>query len=257
MVCVTEMLRMVRQLKKSILLTDDAVGPSDMEISLATANAELHRVSQQLLLAKQDERQRIARELHDDVQQILVGLRMTMESSGKAPAALTLGDDIKTWISWVQRAIDHLHELTVALHEPGIGNDGLADELRAHVSGLTLPDGLAIELKLDPAVGRVAPAIELACLRIVQEGLANAVKHSKAGHLQVSLKKHEHELCVSIDDDGVGFDVPMARARALRAGSIGLVSMGERAALAGGRLEVHSTVGHGTHVRGLFSTHVS
>jgi len=221
---------------------------------LATANAELHRVYQQLVLAKETERRRIARELHDDVQQILVGLRMTMESSRRMPAALIFGDDIKTWISWVQRAIDHLHELTVTLHKPGIGNNGLASELRAHVSRLTLPDGQAIELELDPGVGRLAPEIELACLRIVQEGLANAVKHSKAGHLQVSLKKCEHELCVSIADDGVGFDVPIAQARALKAGSIGLLSMRERAALAGGRLEVYSAIGRGTHVRGLFRT---
>jgi signal transduction histidine kinase len=233
-----------------------ASGPSDTEISLATANAELHRVSQQLVLAKENERKRIARELHDDVQQILVGLRMTMESSGKTPGALPFGDDIKTWISWVQRAIDHLHELTVTLHKPGIGNDGLASALRAHVSRLILSDGQAIELELDPGVGRLAPEIEFACFRIVQEGVANAIKHSKAGQVQVSLKRCDHELCVSIADDGVGFDVPIARARALKAGSIGLLSMRERAALAGGRLEVHSALGQGTHVRGLFRTRI-
>jgi signal transduction histidine kinase len=236
------------------VLNGRGVVPSDTECQLATARAELRRLSRQLAVAQENERSRIARELHDDVQQILVGLRMSMESTAKTPAPSTSGDEIRTWVSWVQRAIDHLHELTVTLRIPSIGSDGLASELRAHVSHLTLEDGQIIELELDPGVGRVAPEIELACFRIVQEGLANAVKHSKAGHLQVSLKKCDHELSVSIDDDGIGFDVPIARERALKTGGIGLLSMKERAALAGGRLEVRSSVGHGTHVRGLFRT---
>jgi signal transduction histidine kinase len=240
--------------EKSIVLTGSAFVPPSKECPLATAQAELQCLSRQLALAQENERSRIARELHDDVQQILVGLRMSMESTGKMPATSTFGDDIRTWVSWVQRAIDHLHELTVTLRKPGIGSDGLASELRAHVSHLTLQDGQVIELELDPGVGQLAPEIELACFRIVQEGLANAVKHSKAGHLQVSLKKCDHGLSVSIDDDGIGFDVPIARERALKTGGIGLLSMKERAALVGGRLEVRSSIGHGTQVRGLFST---
>jgi signal transduction histidine kinase len=223
----------------------------EAEISLAAANLQLHRLSRQLNFAQAHERTRIARELHDDVQQILVGLRMNMEASLRARVAAN-GNDARDWIVLVQKAIDHLHVLTVTLHQPGIGCSGLAGELRAHIDRLALAEGQTIELTLDLGVQPVAPEIEVACFRIVQEGLANAIKHSRATHLRVQLKRSRYELCVSIDDDGVGFDLQIARAHALKAGSIGLLSMEERAALAGGRLRVQSSEGRGTHIRGYF-----
>jgi signal transduction histidine kinase len=232
------------------LPTHDGDRP-DAELSLAAANLELHRLSRQLDFAQVHERTRIARELHDDVQQILVGLRMNMEASLRARVAAN-GSDACDWIALLQKAIDHLHVLTVTLHQPGIGHGGLANELRAHIDRLALMEGQTIELTLDLGVQTVAPEIEVVCFRIVQEGLANAIKHSMARHLRVQLRRSRYELCVSIDDDGVGFDVPIARAHARKAGSIGLLSMAERAALAGGRLRVQSSEGHGTHIRGYF-----
>ena len=223
------------------------------DLSLAAANLELHRVSRQLNFAQVHERTRIARELHDDVQQILVGLRMKMEASLLARSAAG-GSDAGHWIGLLQKAIDHLHVLTVTLHKPGIGHGGLASELRAHIGLLALAEGQRIEFTSDLGVQQIAPEIEVACFRIVQEGLANAIKHSKASHLRVQLKRSRHELCVCIDDDGIGFDLPMARARAQKAGSIGLLSMAERASLAGGRLRVQSAEGFGTHIRGHFKT---
>jgi signal transduction histidine kinase len=101
-------------------------------------------------------------------------------------------------------------------------------------------------------VQQFAPEIEGACFRIVQEALANAIKHSNATHLRVTLRRSRYDLHVSIDDDGIGFDVPATRAHAHRAGSIGLLSMGERATLAGGSLKVRSSAGHGTQIRGHF-----
>ena len=221
------------------------------DLSLAAANLELHRVSRQLNFAQVHERTRIARELHDDVQQILVGLRMKMEASLLA-RAVAGGGDAGDWIALLQKAIDHLHVVTVTLHQPGIGHGGLASELRAHISRLALAEGQTIAFTSDLGVQQVEPEIEVACFRIVQEGLANAIKHSKAAHLRVLLKRSQYELCVCIDDDGIGFDVPIARAHAQKAGSIGLLSMAERASLAGGRLRVQSAEGFGTHIRGHF-----
>jgi signal transduction histidine kinase len=234
-----------------VALPNHYAAPPEAELSLAEANLELRRLSRQLNFAQAHERTRIARELHDDVQQILVGLRMNMEASLRARAAAS-GNEARDWIGLLQKAIDHLHVVTVALHQPGIGRRGLASELRAHINRLALAEGQTIELTLDLGVQEVAPEIEVACFRIIQEGLANAIKHSQATHLRVQLKRSRYELCVSIDDDGVGFDVPIARAHAGKAGSIGLLSMAERAGLAGGRLRVQSSEGNGTHIRGHF-----
>jgi signal transduction histidine kinase len=238
-------------MKVPVALPSNYSGPLEAELSLPAGNVELHHLSRQLNVARAHERSRIARELHDDVQQILVGLRMNMEASLRVRAPGT-GNDAKDWIVLLQKAIDHLHILTVTLHQPGIGQTGLAGELRAHINHLALAEGQTIEMTSDLGSQQVTPQIEVACFRIVQEGLANAIKHSKAAHLRVQLRRSRYELCVSIDDDGVGFDVPIARAHAQKAGSIGLLSMAERATLAGGRLSVQSSEGQGTRIRGHF-----
>jgi signal transduction histidine kinase len=151
----------------------------------------------------------------------------------------------------VREAIDHLHALTVTLRGPAIREGGLATELRSYVHRLPLTPGQHINLEVED-LGPLAPEMELACFRIVQEALANAVKHSGSKLVSIRLKKSGRDLSVSIRDDGVGFDVRAARASALAAGSVGLLSMRERAALVGARLEVNSSLGHGTDVRALF-----
>ena len=86
-----------------------------------------------------------------------------------------------------------------------------------------------------------------------QEALANAVKHSGAKTLRVSLRRVDQNVTVSIRDDGVGFDVQLARARAMDAGSVGLLTMRERAVLAGGLLKIDSSLQRGTCVCASFS----
>ncbi|HEY1312966.1 MAG TPA: PAS domain-containing protein [Steroidobacteraceae bacterium] len=237
-----------------IVLTRDLTDQLDAEASLAVANLGLRRLSQQLLVVQEKERNRIARELHDDVQQILVGLRMSMESSPRAPGNDLPTNDIETWITLVREAIDHLHALTISLRSPAIGERGLATELRAYIERLVLAEGQDIHTDINADLGSLTPDLELACFRIVQEALANAIKYSGARHLQLSVQRSGHNLTVSVSDDGVGFDLAAARARAIDAGNIGLLSMRERAALVHGSLEVRSSAGQGTRVRATFRT---
>jgi len=190
----------------------------------------------------------IGAELHDDVQQILVGLRMSM-----APSRRVLTDCVPTelvgdWAALVQKAIDHLHELTVVLRTPVINDRALPDVLRAHVDRVRVAPSQRIAFETDEKLGTVAPNVALACFRIVQEGVANAIKHSKATNLQVGLKRVNDCVMVSVIDDGVGFDVNDALARATKVGSVGLSSMRERAVLAGGHLEIESAAGVGTQM---------
>jgi signal transduction histidine kinase len=230
----------------------DMTDQPNAEASLATAHTELRRLSQLLVAAQEDERNRIARELHDDVQQILVGLRMSMEPC-KGPAASPLPpNSVVTWISYVQEAIDHLHALTVALRGPVIGNEGLATELRLYLNRLPLTPGQWIALDVEENLGPLTPEVELACFRIVQEALANAIKHSGSKRLSVGLKRSERGLSVTIRDDGEGFKIRATRASASAVGKIGLLSMRERATMAGGRLDITSSPGQGTYVNALF-----
>jgi two-component system sensor histidine kinase UhpB len=149
----------------------------------------------------------------------------------------------------VQEAIDHLHELTMRLRPPVFDERGLAAELRAHIDRVVATSGRDIRLELAGSLGRLSPATELACFRIVQESLGNALRHSQAKQVTVQLMRTSSSLRVSITDDGIGFDIPATRARAADAGRIGLLSMGERAALVGGELEIESSPGSGSVVR--------
>jgi PAS domain S-box-containing protein len=234
-----------------VVMTRDVTEQCDVEALLVLANSRVADLTEQLTGAAEKQRKYIAAELHDDVQQILVGLRMNMAASRRDPEKLP-PDSVEGWIHLVQTAIDHLHELTVVLRKPVIDNQGLPGAMRSYVDKLPLAPNQKLMFETDAKVGNLAPNVALACFRIVQEGLANAVRHSGAKNLLVRLKSAADRLTVSIRDDGVGFDVNDVRARASDAGSIGLSSMRERVAMAGGRFEIQSSIGHGTSIRASF-----
>jgi len=129
--------------------------------------------------------------------------------------------------------------------------------MRSYVDNLPLGPNQKILFETDAKVGTLAPNVAIACFRIVQEALGNAIKHSGAKHLLVRLRSSVNRLTVSVRDDGVGFDVQDPRVHALDAGSIGLSSMRERAALAGGHFDIQSSIGHGTRIRASFPIEVS
>ena len=109
--------------------------------------------------------------------------------------------------------------------------------------------GLAAECRFrGPEAVSIPAVVESACYRICQEALNNATRHARAKSIRVELETGESSLELSICDDGVGFDEPAKRASALKAGSLGLISMEERARLAGGQLQLHTTPGAGTRV---------
>jgi len=162
---------------------------------------------------------------------------------------------VEGWIHLVQMAIDHLHELTVRLRKPASDDPGLPAAIRSFIDKLSLAPNQKVRLEADEKVGTLAPAIAHACFRIVQEGLANAVRHSGARNLLVRVETADR-LTVSIQDDGVGFDVNAARAHAAGAGRIGLSSMRERATLAGGTFQVESSIGRGTRIVASFPAEI-
>jgi PAS domain S-box-containing protein len=246
-----------------LILTRDVTEQCAAESLLAQANSKVAKLTAELKEVEDRQRMHLGAELHDDVQQILVGLRMNMEASRlsrthEAPGESSPGESsrsesvagelVEEWTELLQKAIDHLHELTVALRKPRINEQGLSDAVRAHVSHVQVFPGQEVAFQTDGSVGKVPPNVALASFRIVQEGLANAIKHSQAAHLHVGLKRVNGCLLVSIGDDGVGFDVKRAAARAAKVGSVGLISMRQRAAMAGGRFMIESAAGAGTRI---------
>src|ERR1019366_9963559 len=106
--------------------------------------------------------------------------------------------------------------------------------------------GLQAEVRVDPLEQRLDPIIETQCFRIAQAALTNVVKHAKARAVTVEVSENGEQLQLSVRDDGIGFDVPSVREQAVRGASLGLLGMEERATLAGGGLQCHSTLGQGT-----------
>ena len=232
-----------------VVLTHDMTDQLRAEALLSKANAELHQLSQQLITAHEMQRTHLARELHDDVGQILVGLSLSMVAKSQSGDGVASVDQIHHWRQMLQEALDHLHSLALDLRPPALDQHGLAAAVAAHIDRVRASVGTDIRVDVDANLGRLTPAEEITCFRIVQEALTNAVKYSGAQHIWVSLRTADAGLCVTIGDDGTGFDVAATRDRAMRGNGIGLLNMRERAACVGGRLDIASSPGHGTEVR--------
>jgi two-component system sensor histidine kinase UhpB len=158
-------------------------------------------------------------------------------------------DRVEKWKTMVQDAMEHLRRLVLNLRPPVLNERGLRDALALHVDRARRITAQELALDIDASLGRLAPELEITCFRIIQEALTNAVKHSKAQRVWIAVRRDAAGICATVRDDGVGFDVVSARDRANRDGSIGLLSMRERATLVGGTLEIQSSPGRGTEVR--------
>jgi signal transduction histidine kinase len=238
-------------------VTDKTTGPAfsaaDEEmVGLLAAHAAVlmehaRSFSESRELSVLDERNRLARDLHDAMTQTLFSLRLTLET-----AASTLADDpvaaaryVEAASALVETTFRELRTLVFELRPPALEADGLAETVRKHLDVVGRAHGLAV--KVTTRSDRRLPAEQEAALyRIVQEAVTNVVRHARATTVTVDLVVDEAGASVRIGDDGIGFD---PTARAIRARHLGLTSMRERAQVLGGAWAVESAPGAGTTVR--------
>ena len=212
--------------------------------AIALVNARLYERSRELSLV--EERQRIARELHDAVTQKLFSLRLTAD----AAATLAARDPSRTVeeLGTVRRlaaeVADELRAIVVGLRPVDLAGDGLDVALRKQAELLDRVHGSAVRFNGGP-VPRLIAAAEEAAYRIAQEALHNALRHGSPSTVEVTLDASGGTVRLEVADDGRGFDLGSAGA----AGRLGLASMRDRARAAGGRLELRSSPGAGTTVR--------
>jgi signal transduction histidine kinase len=208
--------------------------------AIAIENARLYERGRELSFV--EERNRLARDLHDSVVQKLFGVALAAQS------AATLFDrdresargQVEKLQELTQDAIQELRSLIFQLRPPAVESDGLAAALEKHVQVLQRVHRRDIDLRTrgEP---RLRPAVDDEVFRIAQEALHNAIKHAAAARLEVD----DERLVLTVRDDGVGFD-PGATAH--RSRRLGLTSMEERAASLGGTLGIDSTPGEGTTI---------
>jgi PAS domain S-box-containing protein len=218
---------------------------------LRSAQARSKSLSRQLLRAQEDERRRIARELHDEVGQGLTAAKIAVDRIASMPCFSAVGPRLADASALIAGVLDQVRDLTRLLRPPVLDDFGLKEALLMLAEGITERTGLDIDLRIDPEIGRIDPEVETACYRIAQEALNNALKHAKASRLSVSLRRDGVNLELVVGDDGAGFDLEAATTRASQGLSLGLLGLSERATLAGGYAEIKSVVGVGTKVRTL------
>ena len=216
---------------------------------LAAYSARLKVLSSQLLAAQEAERRRIARELHDEIGQLLTAVKIDLQRIEQTPSPDGRSRGLTEVIDMIGRTLEHVRNLSLDLRPPMLDELGLAASLRWALDRHAQRAGFTGQLVEDTRFASRCPEVEIACFRVAQEALTNIARHARARHVRAELRCYAGELQFMIRDDGVGFDVPAARVRALQGGSLGLLGMQERAALLGGELEIESARWHGTEIR--------
>jgi signal transduction histidine kinase/CheY-like chemotaxis protein len=212
----------------------------------------LQLLSRQLVRAQEEERRRLASELHDEVGQaltatqlnlqVLLGLRDPRELEARLEDSLVL----------VERLLQQVRTLSLDLRPSMLDDLGLASALRWYLSRQAERAGFEVRFLAEPAHMRFTSEIETTCFRIAQETLTNIARHAQAQLVSVELSLLDGELLLVIRDDGVGFDVAAARERAAGGASLGLLGMQERALLIGGQVTIEAAQGQGAEVRARF-----
>ena len=219
-----------------------------MEMSRQRRNDFLRlRLLERIVETQEDERKRISRDVHDHLGQELTALRLRVQLIeslfGSDPKIAEHIKQLKELTETVDNTVDFL---AWELRPNAVNEVGLETSLNNFVNEWSRQFSIPAEFKTVMAPnGRLAPLIEVNLYRIAQESLNNVAKHAAATSVNVILEKRQNEVTLVIEDDGKGFDVDRVSEKAQ---SLGLVGMGERAAILKGRVEIESTVGKGTTV---------
>ena len=215
------------------------------QAELERSRAELQALAGRLLTAQDDERRRISRELHDDVNQRLAMLTLDVESlQARAPRSpRATAERLAVIRDRLVELSDDVHGLAYGLHPSVLDHLGLKAALRSHVSDLRRRESIRIDLHVGDAVERLRPDVAACLYRVAQAALRNVVKHARASRAAVELEPAAGGIRLSVSDDGVGFAVAARSSEGL-----GIVGMQERVRLAGGRFSLTSRVGEGSRV---------
>lgn len=199
---------------------------------------------------QEDERQRLARELHDDTIQALIALNQRVQL-----AHLKVGDNsplsasLEEIQALTQQTIRGVRRLVRALRPLYLEDLGLVAALEMLARETSGTENITIAFHANGVEQRLPPETELALFRMAQEGLSNLTRHAQASRGAITLDFDAQEVCLTIEDDGVGFAVPESPAEFAPGGHFGLLGMHERAELVGARLEIESTPGQGTRLK--------
>ena len=222
---------------------------------LARLNEELREREQtrlqllrKVIRAQEDERKRIARELHDETGQTLTALALRLDLAQVAAAGERAEQPVADARALARRSLEELHRLMHDLRPSVLDDLGLVAALRWLTEHRLAPKGISVSFEEGDVPDRLPPEVETALFRAAQEALTNVERHAKAEHVLVQVGQQKRRLVIEIEDDGEGFDPGSVTPQPGSARGLGLLGMRERVELFGGSITFDSTPGSGTRV---------
>jgi two-component system sensor histidine kinase UhpB len=224
-----------------------------------SAHGQLQTLSRHLMDAQENERRQIARELHDEIGQVLTAIKTNLQAIQLAPEPATLQARLEESGTIVDHALEQIRTLALDLRPSLLDDFGLESALEWYLARQGRRAGFVAEFSAALPETRLPSALESTCFRVVQAAVTNAERYAHATKVQVLLRAIAPiesdgitKLELVVRDDGVGFDVSTAMERSMRGASLGLVGMQERVRLAGGEITIESVHGQGTEIRAQF-----
>lgn len=231
---ISEQVRLARSLERHVLLLDEK-------------REELEFLSGKLIQSQEQERRRIACDLHDDFNQRLAGLAVDLEMLERGPAEIpeSVSERLSEIREQLGRLSDDLHGLAYTLHPSLLEHIGLEAAIQEHVAQFAKRTGLPVTFTAREVPESLSPDLATCLFRVMQESLQNVSKHAQTTDVTVKLSGSPKGIGLSVRDTGKGFDMD---GKARERDGLGLVSMQERVRLLGGLLRIHSKLGGGTKV---------
>jgi len=226
-------------------MVTDITERKQAERQLKEYTGRLEHLSRQLLVAQETERRHIARELHDEIGQLLTVVKLDLQTVLRQTDTQNLNTAVGEGMESIDRVIARVRDLSLDLRPSLLDDFGLVPALRWLVQRQTKHLNAHIDLDLPDNPPRFSGTVETACFRIAQEALTNILRYAQAKQIQVTLRLHAQHIEVSVMDDGVGFDLLAMRGPDHPGAGFGLLGMRERAELAGGEFEIISAPGQG------------
>ncbi len=224
-----------------------ALRNANLLAELEAQRSQLRALAARQVQLLEEERRRIARELHDEAGQALVGIKLGLQVLAQRlpPEAIALREELDSLRRQVNQATARLRNIAQELRPPTLDELGLEAALQQCILAFRRRTQLAVHFDSLNLV-QVPPAVETACYRIVQEALTNVAQHAQARQVWITLVCDGQRLHLAIRDDGRGFDM-----KAVGTQGLGLIGMQERAKMLGGSLHIESTPGVGTAIQGV------
>jgi PAS domain S-box-containing protein len=222
-----------KKLEQSI--RDNAI---ELEKKVDVRTTELRRLSSRLMSLQDEERRRIAREIHDGLGQELAAAKMILDGILGKNASAAIREAAADTSELVDRAIQQVRTISHLLHPPLLDEVGLVSAIRWYLEGLSDRSGIDTQLEVDPPdLARLKPELETAIFRIIQEALTNMFRHSGARHGRVKVTEKNGSITVTVSDDGKGIDEQVVQLRPESIG-VGIGGMRQRVRELGGELHL-------------------